>query len=64
MIVKLLLGIFGNNTGLKDATCSTDCWERGCNPTAQLCAAGYYCPQGSISATQVQCGGAGKLLCL
>lgn len=53
-------GVFGNNTGLKDATCSTDCWTGGCNPTAQLCEAGYYCPQGSISGTQVQCGDAGE----
>jgi hypothetical protein len=58
---SLRVGVFGNSTGLTDATCSTDCWAGGCSPSAQLCAAGYYCPQGSVTATQVECGGAGRL---
>jgi hypothetical protein len=39
-------GAFGNATGLSSAACSGPC------------AAGYYCPRGSTSATQAPCGGA------
>jgi len=52
-------GVFGNTTGLADATCSAACWSGGCSPTTNLCHEGYYCPSGSISGTQMQCGGAG-----
>ena len=74
-IYKQNIGVFGNSTGLTDATCSSTssstsssgCWAGGCSTPAsaaiQLCQAGYYCPRGSISATQVQCGGAGKYVC-
>ena len=54
-----VVGVFGNTTGLMDATCSVDCWSGGCSPTSNLCFEGYYCPVGSISGTQMQCGGAG-----
>ena len=53
-------GVFGAFVGLIDSTCSNDCREGvGCNVTSSLCAPGYFCPIGSISATQYECGGPG-----
>lgn len=53
------LGVFGNTTGLTDPTCSASCWSGGCSSTSNLCFEGYYCPAGSVTGTQMQCGGAG-----
>ena len=53
-------GRFGDSIGLVDATCSTDCWLGGCNEQTNLCQAGYFCPKGSISSTQLTCGGADR----
>ena len=50
-------GVFGNTTGLTDSSCSTECWEGGCRPN--LCQEGFYCPIGSTSPAQLECGGPG-----
>lgn len=49
-------GVYGNQTGLKSAACNADCWEGGCLDS--LCQEGYYCPLGSISSRQNECGNA------
>ena len=48
-------GIFGNTTGLGSSSCSTECWESGCK--LNTCQEGYYCPEGSTSPMQINCGG-------
>lgn len=54
-------GVFGNVTGLTDKTCSPVCQkDLGCDPIYTLCEEGYYCPEGSISARQYECGGPDK----
>ena len=52
---KCKAGYYGASTGLTDEHCSTDCWEGLCVPA--LCAAGYYCPEGSVQRDQYSCGG-------
>jgi hypothetical protein len=78
-------GVFGNVTGLTDASCSTECWlakggpdavedieaintagesraapDSVCFPGPNLCYAGFYCPEGSISGDQIECGNPGS----
>ena len=43
---KCPAGSYGDSEGLSSETCSG------------ICAPGYYCPAGSISAQQIECGGA------
>ena len=50
-------GRFGNTSGLVSAECNGECLDGGCVGPA-LCQEGYYCPAGSVSATQVSCGSA------
>ena len=58
MSILVKIGLFGNQTGLISAECSSSCWEGGC--VDSLCQEGYYCPPGSTVATQAECGDNGE----
>lgn len=64
------IGIFGNTTGLQTPQCNPLCNMESAvstGPTGvghsicsdNLCTAGYYCPEGSISGEEHECGSAG-----
>jgi hypothetical protein len=53
-------GVFGAATSLIDSSCSPDCLPGiKCNISYSLCFPGYYCPEGSISGQQYECGDTG-----
>lgn len=57
-------GKFGGYLGLKDSYCSPNCNEGICSDKdieISKCYEGFYCPEGSVSPTQIECGGSGKV---
>ena len=54
--IKCRAGIFGNTTGLIDEHCNSECWVGGC--TDNFCKEGYFCPSGSVTSDQYECGDA------
>lgn len=56
---KCPAGRFGNNTGLTTSSCSKICetMDGSCDDTISLCREGFYCPEGSVSSDQYECGG-------
>jgi hypothetical protein len=47
-------GRYGSKIGLQTSHCSDECYGDVCIPT--VCEAGYFCPPGSLTAKQVECG--------
>ena len=52
--IKCPAGTFGNSTGLISSSCNKECFESGCD--VSYCEEGYYCPEGSISIRERECG--------
>ena len=49
-------GTFGSEVGMRDESCSGTCYA-DCSALRNACQEGYYCPLGSISGSQMTCGG-------
>ncbi|GMH82064.1 hypothetical protein TL16_g09137 [Triparma laevis f. inornata] len=52
-------GRYGGEEGLKTEDCSSSCDGAGGNCDPTICEPGYYCPSGSVSGKENECGGEG-----
>lgn len=52
-------GRYGGEEGLKTEDCSSSCDGAGGNCDPTVCEPGYYCPSGSVSGQENECGGEG-----
>jgi hypothetical protein len=63
-LTSFVLGVFGAHRGLKDLNCHPNCSLGVCseeNRGESLCREGFYCPSGSTSPFQQECGGIGAI---